>query len=134
MIRRIHHLNIIVRELDEAAARYSILFGKPVPPTEDLLQRGVKLARFKIGETWIILVQPVDDNGEPARYLAKHGEGIFLVSGQVDDVRKAASKVSAQGINPLNDTPRKGLEDWQLIDLDPDDLFGVNFQLVESLV
>jgi len=132
MIKRIHHLNFIVRDLEQAAARYSALLGMPPPPIENLPQRGVRLARYKIGETWIILVQPTDNSGEPARYLALHGEGIFLVSGQVDDVRKSASKLAKLGIQAVNDLPRQGLDDWLLIDLDPDDLFGVNFQLVES--
>ena len=57
---------------------------------------------------------------------------MFLVSGQVEDVNKAASELSGLGIHALNKTSRQGLDDWRVIDLDPDDLFGVSFQLVES--
>ncbi len=132
MIRRIHHINFIVKDLDKALQRYRVLFGNPVGEPEMLPQRGVKLARFKVGETWLILVQPVNDEGIPAQYLKKHGEGFFLISCQVDDVRKAAKLVSSEGIEVLDRDPRQGLDDWKVMDLSPDDLFGAGFQLMES--
>jgi methylmalonyl-CoA/ethylmalonyl-CoA epimerase len=132
MIKKVHHINFIVKDLAKAVERYRILFGEPVGEAETLPQRGVKLARFKVGETWLILVQPVDTEGLPAQYLKEHGEGFFLISCQVNDVRKAAGLISSKGVRVLDQLPREGLDDWEVMDLNPDDLFGVNFQLVES--
>lgn len=132
MIKRIHHINFIVKDLEKALQRYRVLFGDPLGEPVVLPQRGAKLARFKVGETWLVLVQPIDDHGVPARHLQKHGEGFFLISGQVDDVRKAADLASSEGIRVLDPHPRQGLDDWNVMDLCPDDLFGVDFQLVES--
>jgi len=132
MIKRIHHINFVVKDLDQAVERYRVLLGEPLAAAEELPQRGVKLARFKVGGTWLILVQPVDNDSVPARFLHTHGEGFFLLSCQVDNVRKAASLVSSAGIKVLDQNPRQGLDDWQVMDLDPDDLFGVDLQLVES--
>jgi methylmalonyl-CoA/ethylmalonyl-CoA epimerase len=132
MIRQIHHINFIVRDLDAAIERYRALFGVPINAPEILPQRGVRLARFRLSEIWVVLVQPLDSSGKPAQYLEKHGEGFFLMSCQVDDVRKAAQKASAQGFGVLDNEPRRGLDDWQVMDLDPDDLFGAAIQFVES--
>ena len=132
MIKRIHHINFIVRNLDEAMKQYRKLFGDPVGLPEELPQRGVRLVRFKTGETWIVLVQPVNPDGPPAKYLEEHGEGFFLVSCEVDDVRKAAEHATVKGIRVVDRQPRQGLDDWWLMDLDPDDLFGVNIQLVQT--
>ena len=132
MIKRIHHINFIVKDLEKALRRYRVLFGDPVSEVETLPQRGIKLARFKVGETWLILVQPVDTEGVPAKYLKQHGEGFFLISCQVDDVREAASRISSGGIRVLDQYPRQGLDDWEVMDLNSEDLFGVDFQLVES--
>ncbi len=132
MIKRIHHINFIVKDLNKAVQRYRVLFGDPVGGVESLPQRGVKLARFKVAETWLILVQPVGDEGVPAQYLKKHGEGFFLISCQVDDVRNASKLVSSKGIHVLDQHPRQGLDDWRVMDLSPDDLFGADFQLLES--
>ena len=132
MIKRIHHINFIVKDLEKALRRYKVLFGDPVSESESLPQRGVKLARFKVGETWLILVEPVDDESVPGRYLKQHGEGFFLISCQVDDVKKSARLVSSEGIKVLDPLPRQGLDDWEVMDLSREDLFGVDFQLVES--
>jgi methylmalonyl-CoA/ethylmalonyl-CoA epimerase len=132
LIKRIHHINFIVKDLDKALRRYRVLFGDPACEPEAIPQRGVKLARFKVGETWLILVQPTDTEGVPAQHLKKHGEGFFLISCQVDDVRKAAGVVSSGGIKVMDQQPRHGLDDWKIMDLSRDDLFGADFQLVES--
>ena len=132
MIKRIHHINFIVRDLEKALDTYRVIFGDPIAEQEFLPQRGVKLARFKVGETWLILVQPLREDGVAARYLEEHGEGFFLMSCQVDDVKKAARQVSNDGITVLDQQPRQGLDDWQVMDLDAVDLFGANIQLVES--
>ncbi len=132
MIKRIHHINFIVKDLEKALNRYRVLFGEPAGEPEMLPQRGVKLARFRVGEVWLILVQPLTDEGIPAQYLKKHGEGFFLMSCQVDDVRKAASLVSSRGIGVVDEYPRQGLDDWKVMDLCSEDLFGADFQLVES--
>jgi methylmalonyl-CoA/ethylmalonyl-CoA epimerase len=132
MIKRIHHINFIVKDLEKAVKTYKLLFGEPVAESEILPQRGVKLARFKVGETWLILVQPVGEDGIPAQYLKKHGEGFFLISCQVDDVRRASGQLANDGVSVLDSHPRQGLDDWQVMDLDAEDLFGANFQLVES--
>lgn len=132
MIKRIHHINFIVRDLDEAMEQYRKLFGDPVGLPEELPQRGVRLARFKIGETWIVLVQPVNSDGVPAQYLKEHGEGFFLVSCEVDDVKEAAEQASIKGIRVIDRQARQGLDDWWVMDLNSDDLFGVNIQLVQT--
>ncbi len=132
MIKRIHHINFIVKDLEKAVKTYKLLFGEPTVESEILPQRGVKLARFKVGETWLILVQPVSEDGIPAQYLKKHGEGFFLISCQVDDVRKAGGQLANEGVSVLDSHPRQGLDDWQVMDLDAEDLFGANFQLVQS--
>jgi len=131
MIKRIHHINFMVKDLGKAVQSYSVLFGDPAHGIETLASRGIKLARYKVGETWLILIQPIAD-GVPAQHLEKHGEGFFLISCQVDDVGESAAKVAAQGIRVMHQQARQGLDDWQVMDLSSDDLFGANFQLVES--
>ena len=132
MIKRIHHINFIVRDLEKAAGQYAKLLGEPPGMVEELPERGVRLVRFKTGESWIVLVQPVNSDGVPAQYLAQHGEGFFLVSCEVDDVKEAAEQATEKGIRALNKELREGLDDWRVIDLDPDDLCGVNVQLVQT--
>ena len=132
MLKKVHHINFLVIDLEEASSRYRSIFGVEPGKIEFLPERGVKLARFRLDNIWIILIQPTDPDGMPARHLASEGEGFFLMSFQVDDIESAAAAVKNQGCDVLDKTPRQGLDDWKVVDIDPQDTFGARFQLVES--
>jgi len=132
MVKRVHHINFLVRDLETAIRRYQELLGVTLYAREDLDSRGVRLARFRVGEVWIVLVQPVSDEGAPADHLRRHGEGFFLISYEVDDVVRAAVDVKAKEGKLLNENPRTGISGWKLIDIDPVDTFGAQIQLTET--
>lgn len=132
MIKRVHHINFLVKDLEQAVERYQKLLGITISQRDELPERGVKTARVRLGETWIVLVQPTASNGVPARHLQQHGEGFFLISYQVEDLAIAAAKVAASSGTAVIAKPRQGLDDWQLLDLSADDLFGVSTQLVQA--
>ena len=131
MIRGVHHINFLVRNLDEAVGRYQRLLGVRIERIDELPGRGVRIARFRAGATWIALVQPVAD-GEPMRHLEEHGEGFFLISYEVDDVQQAAEAVRSAGAQTTSAAPRTGLDGWRVIDIDPADAGGVIVQLCQD--
>ncbi len=130
--RRIHHINFLVRDLDAAEARYRELLNLDAAIREPLSGRGVLTARFALGDTWLVLVQPTSEEGAPARHLREHGEGFFLISFGVDDLATAIERVEAAGGRFTSDSPRSGIEDWQIIDIDPALTFGAQLQLAED--
>ena len=130
-IRRVHHLNFLVRDLDAAVARYESALGLRLERLDELPGRGVRTARFRAGETWIVLVQPVAE-GEPMRALERQGEGFFLVSYEVDDLAAAAAQARAAGAATSSDAPRTGLDGWRVIDLAPASMHGALVQLCEE--
>jgi len=132
MIRRIHHINFLVRDLEGAIDRYERILGRAPDKRERLEERGVETARFKVGETWIVLVKPLHVDSIPGQHLERDGEGFFLISYEVDDAVAAAETLQRRGIGILNEVPRAGLEGWRLIDLDPADTFEVVTQLTEE--
>jgi len=132
MLKNVHHINLLVRDLDTAVQRYQQTLGIDEMLYGDLSQRGVRTARFRVGETWIVLIQPTDPEGVPGRHLAEHGEGLFLLSFEVDFLAAAVADVKGRGGNLLSEQPRQGLEDWQVVDLDPEQFFGAKLQLVQQ--
>lgn len=122
MITGLHHLTVLVRDLDAAIAPWSALLGPPV--FEDLPARGVRTARFPLGTVWLVLAEPVDATGLPAQHLARHGEGVFVVSLTVPDLEATATRDL-----PAHGPPRAGLDGWSVQDLDPAAFNGVGLQL-----
>ena len=132
MLRNVHHINFLVANLDKAVERYKDLFGIESVEVEELPGRGVVTARFDVNGVWIILVQPVDDDSEPARVLKEKGEGVFLISFGVDDLEGIRAKLVAKGAIDESATVRDGLQNWQVIDLNPEAVFGAPIHLTEE--
>ena len=131
MLRRVHHIDFVVCDLDAATERYSRIFGVEPLGRERLGDRGVELVRFELDNVWIVLVQPVGD-GPVKDFLDEYGEGFFHVGFQVEDVSAEAARIESEGIGLVNSTPRRGVEGWQLVDLEMDETFGVYLQLVQD--
>lgn len=129
--RRIHHIDFVVRDLDHAVEQYRKVLGVDPGPRESLPSRGIDLARFRIGETWMILVQPTRSDSPVAEFLNRYGEGFFHMALEVDDVESEARAMKARGVRLSNETPRTGVEGWKLIDIHMDETLGAMMQLVE---
>lgn len=125
--RRLHHLNLVVPDLDAAIDHWQALLGA-APVRDPLPGRGVRTARFDLDGVWLVLLEPIDRESVPGRYYAAHGPGLFLLSFGVDDPAAALTALAARGIDPLG-PPRTGLADWQVQDVNPDPVTGVHLQL-----
>ena len=132
MITGIHHINFLVRDLDAAVERYRALLGISEVIYGELAGREVRTARFKVGDVWWVLVQPTTADSVAACHLAEHGEGFVLISLGVPALDAAREHVVSAGGTFTSAEPRQGLEDWQVIDLDSRQLFGVQLQLCQS--
>ncbi len=128
MVRRIHHVNFIVRDLEASIRSYERVLGMPVTSRERLERRGVDIARFRLCDSWLVLVQPTRSGTVPAKYLETHGEGFFLLSLEVDSIEQQIERL---GSGQFDGGIRDGLDDWRLIDLDSRTTAGVQLQFVE---
>ncbi|MGK0440591.1 MAG: methylmalonyl-CoA/ethylmalonyl-CoA epimerase [Pseudohongiellaceae bacterium] len=132
-VKHIHHINFIVKDLITGIQSYRELLGVEAFIVDDLPSRGVKTARAKVGESWLVLVQPVDMSGIPGQHLQTHGEGFFLISYAVDNLPKAAEQVRASGRAMTTKQSRPGLENWRVWDIDQADTFGAQIQLCQEI-
>lgn len=129
MASGIHHLNFIVRDLATAIAVWEGLLGIPVARRDELQERGVIAARFRLGDTWLVLVQPVLADSVPGRYLAAHGEGFFLLSLGVESLD---GEVQRLGDGAFSGPPRNGADGWLVRDLDSQLSAGIQLQFTEE--
>ncbi|MGE0453166.1 MAG: DinB family protein [Vicinamibacteria bacterium] len=130
MISRVHHIDFVVRDLAAASARYAALLGREPGSRESLPSRGIEAVRFRLGETLLILVQPIAP-GPVQRFLDAHGEGFFHLAYETDDIQAEAARIEASGVGFRDAAVRHGLEGWLLRDLDPSSTFGVECQLAQ---
>lgn len=125
-VTRIHHINFVVRDLEAAISRYEQELGLPAFSVSEHAPRGSRIARTKIGDTWLVLVCPQDADSAPGAYLAQHGEGFFMLSFGVDDLEERLKRISEHDRGNIRD----GILDWKVANIG--DWFGAELQLTQD--
>ena len=109
MLKKIHHVGIVVPDLDKAMSFWRDLLGLAVVKTAVVHDQGVKAALLKAGESEIELLEPlVADNGV-GKFLARRGGGLHHVCFETDDVTRELDGARAKGIQLIDQKPRAGL-------------------------
>jgi methylmalonyl-CoA/ethylmalonyl-CoA epimerase len=128
---QLHHVAIVVNDLDEAVARYRALgFGDA--ERFRLAEHAVEVATFHAGPGWVELIRPIDPEGPIARFLAKRGEGLHHVAYAVPDLERALAELAIAGVRLIDTTPRTGAHGWRIAFIHPESAAGVLIELVEQ--
>ncbi len=127
---RIHHINFIVNDLDTATARFEQVLNLEPFDVVDHPIRGARAARSKIGDSWLVLVCPYDAESVPGRFLAKHGEGFFLLSLGVEGLAQTIAQLEDSGIECIDSSVRAGILNWKVADIGL--IHGALMQLTED--
>lgn len=98
MLGDVVELSVVVRNLDEAAGRFARLFGLKVHKRGESKEFGFKNAILPTGIGHIELLEPTDPTKAVGRFLARHGEGVYLVGFECKDVPGAVKKLRADGV------------------------------------
>ncbi len=128
---RIHHVAVVVRDLDTALGFYSDMLGLPVELVMPVPQDQVRIGFLTVGESRIELVEPTDDASGVARYLATRGEGFHHVCFEVPDLAAALDSLADGGVELIDRHPRAGA-DGPVAFIHPRAAHGVLVELVEA--
>ena len=124
-ISHIEHIGIAVRNLDETIKYYETVLGLTCYGVEEVKEQKVKTAFFKIGQTKIELLESTEPEGPIGKFIEKKGEGIHHIAFNVKDLPAALSAAKENGIQLIDQQPRKGAEGMNIAFLHPKSTFGV---------
>jgi len=73
---------------------------KPEPddPYVDELEK-IRVARYWLGEVGFELMESTTPDGDVAKFIEKRGEGVMLISFNVDNTREAMDELKAKGLS-----------------------------------
>ena len=133
MVKKLDHVAIAVKNLDEALETYEKLFGLKPEKIEDVPDQKVKAAILPIGNgSEIELIQPVDNESGVAKFLEKKGEGIHHIALEVENVDQELKSLVDQGVNLIDKEPRSGLA-GRIAFLHPKSTRGVLIELCQKV-
>jgi methylmalonyl-CoA epimerase len=109
MLKKIHHVGIVVRSIEVAYAFYRDTLSLPVHKQDIIADQGVKAALLTIGASELELLEPLDDRTGVARFLERRGEGLHHLCFETDNVVRELEAAKAKGIAVIDQHPRPGL-------------------------
>lgn len=131
MPKKISHIGIAVKNIEEATPFYRDILGMEFEGTEVVAEQKVKVAFFVVGESRIELLEPTSDDSPVAKFLEKNGPGVHHVAYEVDDLQQRLVDLKAEGIRLIDETPRMGAHQTHIAFMHPKASGGVLTELCQ---
>ncbi len=93
-VNKVDHICIAVKDLDAARKIWEPVLGKSEPddPYVDEPEQ-IRVARYHIGEVGLELMESTTPDGPVAKWIEKNGEGIMILSFNVDNTADAVEEL-----------------------------------------
>jgi methylmalonyl-CoA/ethylmalonyl-CoA epimerase len=131
-LSHIEHIGIAVESLEESIPYYEKVLGLNCYAIEEVKDQKVKTAFFRIGETKLELLESTDPDGPVAKFIEKRGQGIHHIAFAVNGIESALSNAKQEGIQLIDEKPRRGAEGLDIAFLHPKSTFGVLTEFCED--
>jgi methylmalonyl-CoA epimerase len=128
---RVHHVAVVVRDIETSLAFYRDTLGLPVSLVLPIESDEVIIAFLDVGESKVELVQPTSADTGVARFLAKNGEGFHHVCFETPAVDATLADLAASGVEVIDQQARRGAE-GPVAFLHPRSCNGVLVELIEA--
>ena len=134
MPKRIDHVAIIVRNIEQALAFYRDTLGITPSEIKEVPTEQVRIAFLPMGGpggSEIELIEPTVPGSTLTKYLEKRGEGLHHICLEVDNIDEALQEMKDRGAPVLDQQPRVAAE-GRAIFLNPKGTSGVLLELIEK--
>jgi len=133
MIKKIDHIAIAVQNLESALDTFRNVIGCD-PETiriEEVDSEKVRVAFITVGESKIELLEPLSDESQIAKFLAKNGDGMHHIALETDDIDNETKRLVSLNINPLG-LPKEGAGGKKIVFLHPKETNRVLFEFAQK--
>ncbi|HWR94004.1 MAG TPA: methylmalonyl-CoA epimerase [Flavobacterium sp.] len=132
-MRKIEHIGIAVKNLENSNLIFEKLFGVPAYKEEEVASEGVKTSFFKSGPNKIELLEATNPESPIAKFIEKKGEGIHHIAFDVENILDEVERLKAEGFVVLNEIPKKGADNKLVVFLHPKSTNGVLIELCQEI-
>jgi methylmalonyl-CoA/ethylmalonyl-CoA epimerase len=132
MFKKVEHIGIAVKNLQESNLLIKRLFGKEHYKIEKVESENVDTSFFMLGETKIELLEASNANSAIAKFIEKKGEGIHHIAFEVDDIDAEMKRLKEEGFQLLNDHPKEGADNKLICFLHPKSTNGILVEICQE--
>jgi methylmalonyl-CoA/ethylmalonyl-CoA epimerase len=109
VITRIHHVAVVVRDLEASLGFWRDTLELPLLRVADLPDQGVRAALLACGAAEVEVIAPTRADTGVSRFLESRGAGLHHVCFESDDVVKEVRRFLGTGVDMVDGKPRQGL-------------------------
>jgi methylmalonyl-CoA/ethylmalonyl-CoA epimerase len=132
MIKKVDHIGIAVRSLENTLPFYTDVLNLPLLGIEEVDTQRVRVAFLQAGGTKLELLEPTSEESPIAKFIEKRGEGIHHVALGVDSIEDRIIEMKEKGIRMIDDQPRLGAGGANIAFMHPKSASGVLVELCEK--
>lgn len=133
-MKRIDHVAIIVRNIEQALVFYRDTLGLSPSEIREVPSEQVRIAFLPMGGpngSELELIEPTNATSSLARFLEKRGEGLHHICLEVADIDASLREMREKYVPVLDQEPRLAAE-GRAIFLHPKGTHGVLLELIEK--
>ena len=128
---KLDHLCIAVKDLDAARKIWEPILGKSEPDDAYIDEpEKIRVARYWLGGVGFELMESTTPDGDVAKFIEKRGEGVMLISFNVDNTREAMEELKEKDY-PFIGGARQ-FRDCEFAFLHPSKMNGVLLELIDD--
>lgn len=132
MLKKVEHIGIAVKNLENSNNLFAKLFGKDHYKVEKVESEGVSTSFFMLGETKIELLEATQPDSAIAKFIEKKGEGIHHIAYEVEDIYAEMERLKKEGFELIHQQPKKGADNKLICFLHPKSTNGVLVELCQE--
>jgi methylmalonyl-CoA/ethylmalonyl-CoA epimerase len=118
-MKRIEHLGIAVKNLEESIPMYEALLNTTCYKREGVASEGVMTAFFQVGASKIELLEATNEDSPIAKFLAKNGPGFHHVAFEVEDIEIEIKRLQTAGFQLIHEAAKDGADNKRIAFLHP---------------
>jgi methylmalonyl-CoA epimerase len=126
------HVAIVVKDLDATLKLYTGVLGFEQAYREVVADQGVEAVGLRAGDTIIELLRPLDPDSAVARYRGEAATKLHHTAYRVGNLTEELSRLRAEGIQLIDQSPRKGAHGNLIAFLHPKSTGGVLIELCQQ--
>jgi methylmalonyl-CoA/ethylmalonyl-CoA epimerase len=129
-VNKIDHICIAVKDLEAAKKIWEPILGKAKPDDAYVDEREkIRVARYWVGEVGFELMESTTPDGDVAKFVEKRGEGVMIISLNVDNTRQAMEELKEKGYPFIGGT--RPFRDCEFSFIHPKKVNGVLLELID---
>ncbi|HLG27157.1 MAG TPA: methylmalonyl-CoA epimerase [Paenisporosarcina sp.] len=131
-MKKVDHIGIAVKNLDETIPYYTETLGLKVLKIEEVASESVRVAFIDAGNVKLELLEPMSEQSAIHTFIEKKGEGIHHIAFGVEGIEERMAELREKGIRILNEQPKIGAGGAKVAFLHPKSSFGVLYELCDK--